>query len=286
MHFSVLSQEVLEFLNPQPNQNFIDCTINGGGHSRIILEKIKPRGKVLGIEADPEIFKEIKKQERLIPVNDNFVNLKEIVEREKFFPVSGILFDLGFSTWQIEKSDRGFSFSRDEFLDMRYSPEKQTVTAWEIVNRRNEKELTRILKEYGEERFSKIISQRIIEKRKEKTIDRTSDLVQIIQDSIPARFQRNRINPATRTFQALRIEVNQEIENLEKVLPQATEVLDHQGRIVVISFHSLEDRVVKHFFKNNQELEILTKRPITAGEDEIKANPASRSAKLRTAIKK
>jgi 16S rRNA (cytosine1402-N4)-methyltransferase len=286
MHFSVLSQEVLEFLNPQPNQNFIDCTINGGGHSRLILEKIKPRGKVLGIEADPEIFKEIKKQERLIPVNDNFVNLKEIVEREKFFPVSGILFDLGFSTWQIEKSDRGFSFSRDEFLDMRYSPEKQTVTAWEIVNRRNEKELTRIFKEYGEERFSKIISQRIIEKRKEKTIDRTSDLVQIIQDSIPARFQRNKINPATRTFQALRIEVNQEIENLEKVLPQAKEVLGHQGRIVVISFHSLEDRIVKHFFKNNQELEILTKRPITAGEDEIKRNPASRSAKLRTAIKK
>jgi 16S rRNA (cytosine1402-N4)-methyltransferase len=286
MHFSVLSQEVLEFLNPQPNQNFIDCTINGGGHSRLILEKIKPRGKVLGIEADPEIFKEIKKQERLIPVNDNFVNLKEIVEREKFFPVSGILFDLGFSTWQIEKSDRGFSFSRDEFLDMRYSPEKQTVTAWEIVNRRKEKELTRIFKEYGEERFSKIISQRIIEKRKEKTIDRTSDLVQIIQDSIPARFQRNKINPATRTFQALRIEVNQEIENLEKVLPQAKEVLGHQGRIVVISFHSLEDRIVKHFFKNNQELEILTKRPITAGEDEIKRNPASRSAKLRTAIKK
>ena len=284
MHVSVLSQEVLEYLKPQSGENFIDCTINGGGHAEMILERIKPKGRLLGIEADPEIFKKIKKDQQLITVNSNFVHLKEIVKERNFFPVSGILFDLGFSSWHVDESGKGFSFSKNEFLDMRYSSDG--ITAWQIVNKSKEQELVSIFKEYGEERFSKIIARRIIERREKETIDTSLQLAEIIEESIPGKFKKGKIHPATRVFQALRIEVNQELENLKEVLPQAVEVLSPKGRIVVISFHSLEDRIVKHFFKNRQDLEILTKKPVLAGEEEINNNMRSRSAKLRAAQKK
>ena len=281
IHIPVLQKEVLDYLDPKPNENFIDCTFGEGGHTSAILEKNKPFGKVLGIDWD------LKNRDfkRVILICDNFVNLKNIVKKIKFGPISGILFDLGMSSWQIDQSGRGFSFLRDEPLDMRYAKNK-SLTAEEIINEWSEEEIIRILKEYGEERFAKRITKEIIEKRKIKPIKSTFQLVQIIKTAVPLWYQHKRIHCATKTFQALRITVNDELNNLKNVLPSALDVLEPGGRIVVISFHSLEDRIVKHFFKNNIKfLKILTKKPIKPSEEEIKINPRSRSAKLRAVIK-
>ena len=301
MHIPVLKNEVLKYLKPEPNENFIDCTIGEAGHTLAILEKNGPKGKVLGIDQDPQIIEKCKLKikgfkERVILVCDNFANLKEIVNKENFRPVSGILFDLGMSSWHLKESGRGFSFLRDEPLDMRYHYKNQKLkvkgqkflTAKEIVNKWSEKEIAQVLRIYGEEKFAKKITREIVKERKTKPIETTSQLVAIIQKAVPKNYERGRIHPATRTFQALRITVNNELENLKKALPQALEVLEPGGRLVVISFHSLEDRIVKIFFKAKKKegkVEILTKKPVRPSEKEIKFNPASRSAKLRSAIK-
>ncbi len=282
MHIPVLQKETLEYLDPRPNENFIDATAGMGGHSRLILEKTKPEGKVLGIDADVKSCEKLKNIDRLIPVNGNFKNLKKIIEERDFKNISGVLFDIGFSSWQIEKSGRGFSFQTDEPLDMRLG--ESALTAEEIVNNWSEKELEKILKEYGEERFAKKIAKKIIWARQKRPIKTTFQLVKIIQGGMPIR-RYNKIHFATKTFQALRIAVNDELNNLKEALPQALEIINPGGRIAVISFHSLEDRIVKNFFKEKKELKILTKKPVTASEEEIKANPRSRSAKLRAAIK-
>ena len=292
IHQAVLQKEVLEYLDPKPNENFIDCTIGEGGHTTAILQKNKPNGKVLGIEIDPEIYQEFKKRiressNRLILINDSYVNLKEIVKKLKFAPIDGILFDLGMSSWHLENSGRGFSFLRNEPLDMRFSPESNSLTAQDIINKWSEPEIEKVLKEYGEERFSKKITLEIIKERKEKPIKTTFQLIEVIKRAIPGKYCRGRIHFGTRTFQALRIAVNDELNNLKKVLPQAVEVLSSEGRIVIISFHSLEDRIVKNFFRDldKVKLKILTKKPITPNEVEIKINRRSRSAKLRAAIR-
>jgi 16S rRNA (cytosine1402-N4)-methyltransferase len=299
MHIPVLQKEVIKYLDPKPNENFIDCTIGEGGHTLAILEKNKPNGKVLGIEIDPQLYENLKASEiknRLILVNDSFVNLKKIVEKYKFKSVNGILFDLGLSSWHLEKSGRGFSFQKNEPLDMRYyvmhfrrsSNLYDKLTAEKILNEWPEKEIEKILKEYGQERFAKKISKKIIEERKAKPIKTTFQLVEIIKKATPIWSHHKRMHFATRTFQALRIAVNDELENLKKVLPRALEILERNGRLVVISFHSLEDRVVKNFLKENSKkyfLKILTKKPIIPSLEEIKRNPRSRSAKLRAAIK-
>jgi 16S rRNA (cytosine1402-N4)-methyltransferase len=279
MHVPVLKKEVLEVLDPKPNENFIDCTINGGGHAAAILEKNGPRGKVLGIELDRELYRRLNSQivERLILVNSSYANLKEIIKKNNFGPINGILFDLGMSSWHLEESSRGFTFQKYEPLDMRYNT-SQELTAEKIINKYSQEEIERILKEYGEERFSKRIAKKIIENRPIKT---TFDLVKIINRAIP---RRQIIHPATRTFQALRIAVNQELDSLEKALPQAEEILAPGGRLAVISFHSLEDRIVKNFFKRSG-LKILTKKPIIPSKEEIKQNLRSRSSKLRAGIK-
>jgi 16S rRNA (cytosine1402-N4)-methyltransferase len=303
MHIPVLQKEVLEYLNPKPNENFIDATIGEGGHTAAILERNSPKGKVLGIELDPELYKRLKVAEiknRLILVNDSYVNLKEIVEKYKFKSISGILFDLGMSSWHLEESSRGFSFQKNEPLDMRYNP-RNPLTAARIVNYYSSQEIEKILKEYGEERFAKKIAQKIIEIRKIKPIETTSQLAEIVKLATPHWYHRKKIHPATRTFQAIRIAVNNELNNLEKVLPQAIEILNPGGRLVVISFHSLEDRIVKNFYRSRTgaqaklgravgglesiDLKILTKKPIKPSLGEIKINPASRSAKLRAAQK-
>jgi len=293
IHIPVLQKEVLEYLNPKLNENFIDCTIGLGGHTIAIFEKNKPKGKVLGIEVDPEIYKELKSERtsfsnRLILVNDSFTNLKKIVKQEKFSRVSGILFDLGMSSWHLEKSERGFSFLRNEPLDMRYSL-KTPLTAEKIVNYWSKFEIERILKIYGEERYANQIAKEIIEARRKKSIKTTSQLVRIIKRAVPKRYLRGRIHFATRTFQALRITVNDELNNLEEALPQTLEILKKEGRLVVISFHSLEDKIVKNFLKTETQkslIKTLTKNPITPTQEEIKINPRSRSAKLRAAMKK
>jgi len=289
MHKSVLRKQVLECLSPKPNENFIDGTIGEAGHSLDLLEKNNPDGKILGIELDKEVYKDllVKNIKRLVVVNDSYLNLKNIVEEKKFKPVSGILFDLGFSSWHLEKSGRGFSFQRNEPLDMRYNTELNKLTAQEIVNNWTEKEIEKILKKYSQEKFAKRISKRIIEQRKLKPIKTTFELIEIIKRSVPSWYQHKRIHFATRTFQALRIAVNDELNNLKAVLPQALEVLEKGGRMVVISFHSSEDRIVKNFFKEHSKklLEVLTKKPIRPNKQEIINNPRSRSAKLRAAIK-
>ena len=289
MHIPVLQKEVLEYLDPKPNENFIDATVGEAGHTVAILEKNQPRGKVLGIEWDPELYKKLLKSDidRLTLVNDSFVNLKEIVEREKFTKVSGILFDLGLSSWHLEESGRGFSFLKNEPLDMRYNPQN-SLTAEKIVNYWAASEIEKILKTYGEERFAPRIAETFVSFRRIKPIKTTLQLVEIIKKTVPSWYQHKKIHFATRTFQALRIAVNDELNNLEKTLPQAIEILKPGGRLVVISFHSLEDRIVKNFLKEKSKeniLKILTKKPIRPSGEEIIKNPRSRSAKLRAAQK-
>ena len=293
MHIPVLQKEVIEYLNPKPNENFIDCTIGEGGHSLAILEKNGPTGKVLGIDRDPGVIKNIESRipnlefrKRLVLVCDNFANLEEIVKKQNFKQVSGILFDLGMSSWHLEKSGRGFSFLRNEPLDMRYNLENP-LTAEKIVNYWSKPEIEKILREYGEERFAKKIAERIIESRA-KPIETTFQLIEIIKSVIPRKYQVGRLHPATRTFQALRIAVNDELNNLEKVLPQAINVLNRGGRLVAISFHSLEDRIVKNFLKKcggDACVKLITKKPIRPSREEIIKNHRSRSAKLRACQK-
>ena len=290
IHKPVLTKEVLELLNPVKNENFIDCTVGEGGYATLILEKNKPFGKLLGIDLDLEQIENCKltiNDNRLILVNDSYTNIKDIIERIKFGPVNGILLDLGYSSWQLEKSGRGFSFQKDESLDMRYNI-SHSLTAKIIVNEYSHDSIEKIFHEYGEERFAKRITQKIIEERKFKKIEGTIQLVQIIKEAIPLKLLHGRIHFATRTFQALRIAVNDELNNLTKVLQNIVSVLSPGGRIVIISFHSLEDRIVKNFFKNrekNDDIRILTKKPLTAKISELKINPRSRSAKLRAFVK-
>ncbi|TSC53294.1 MAG: hypothetical protein LiPW39_353 [Parcubacteria group bacterium LiPW_39] len=295
-HIAVLEDEVIKYLNPRPGENFIDGTGGGGGHTLAILKNIGKEGRVLGIDLDEKALErteqKIKTEEasllpNLILVNDNFANLEKIVRQNNFGPVSGILADLGMSSDQLEESGRGFSFLKDELLDMRFS-EKQNLRAVEIINQWPQSELGKILKEYGEERFAGKISQEIINRRKIKPIITTLELVSVIAQAISGKWQHGRIHFATRTFQALRIAVNDELENLQKFLPQAVKILKAGGRLVIISFHSLEDRIVKNFFRDQFKkgnIKILTKKPIRPTNQEILQNPRSRSAKLRAAIK-
>lgn len=305
IHKPVLQKEVLKYLDPKHDENFIDATIGGGGHSFAILERNGPRGKVLGIDFDPEQIKNVEhrklNKERLILVCDNFANLKEIVEKHKFGSVQGILFDLGMSSWHLEKSGRGFTFQKDEPLDMRFNRVGKG-TAEKIVNTWPELEIEKVLREYGQEKFARRIAKGIVEARKAKPIKTTFQLVEIVKKATPAWYHHKKIprsrthsarslrgrHPATRTFQALRIAVNDELNNLKKALPQALKLLKDDGRLVVISFHSLEDGICKNFLRENVQkglIKILTKKPITPLEREIKLNPRSRSAKLRAGIK-
>ncbi|MFA5087061.1 MAG: 16S rRNA (cytosine(1402)-N(4))-methyltransferase RsmH [Candidatus Paceibacterota bacterium] len=288
MHIPVLLKEVLECLNPGKNENFIDCTLNGGGHTQAILKMNGPNGKVLGIEWDKEIHANIQKQklERLIAINDSYANLKNIVEENNFNNVSGILFDLGMSSYQIDEAERGFSFTKNQPLIMAYG--ETDKNAKEIINKYPQDKLEKIISEYGEEKFAKKIAKKIAEARKIKPIETTFDLVEIIKQATPAHYHHQKLHFATRTFQAIRIETNQELENIKAALPQALQILDSNGRLAIISFHSLEDRIVKNFFKEQEQsgkIKLATKKPITASREESENNPRARSAKLRAIIK-
>lgn len=290
MHQPVLLKEVLEYLDPKPGENFIDGTFGFGGHGLPLLEINKPSGKVLGIELDADVIEILNKKsldERLVLVQGSFADLKKIAEENNFYPVNGILLDVGMSSWQIDKSGRGFSFQKDEPLDMR-SDKNSDLTAEEIVNRWSEKELFEIFDKYGGERFARRIARLVCQARKSERIKTTGQLVEIIKRAVPVSQRHKRIHLATRVFQAIRIVVNDELKNLEKALPQALEILEKNGRLAVISFHSLEDKIVKYFFREEAKksnLEILTDKPITANEEEIKFNPRSRSARLRVVVK-
>jgi len=282
-----------------------------------VLEKIRPGGKLLGIEWDSELLKQLESKiqssefkNSAILINDSYANLKIIAEENDFAEADGALFDLGLSSWHLEESGRGFSFQKDEPLNMRFAPYLETptpkqllygagksqrkqikgnITAEQIVNQFREEELANIIKQYGEEKFSRSIAKAIVNARKKKPIKSTFELVEVIKGSVPFWYrERGGIHFATRTFQALRIAVNDELGNIESGLQQAADILKANGRLAVISFHSLEDRIVKNFFNAGSKegkLRIITKKPIRAGLIEIEQNPRARSAKLRVAEK-
>lgn len=292
-HVPVLQKEVIQYLNPKRNENFIDATLGGGGHTLEILRLTKPNGKVLGIDADPGQIENIKQKvshlktkKRLILENDSYINLEDIIQKYDFKPIHGILFDLGMSSWHLEESGRGFSFQKDEPLNMRYDNQEGKLTAEYLINRWTEKDIRTVLKEYGDERFSIRIAREIVNSRKNKRIETTFQLIEIIKRAIPVWYQKKRINFATKTFQALRIIVNDEFENIKKGLEQAVKSLKKGGRMVIISFHSSEDRIVKLFLREKAKqglIKIETKKPIVPCLEEIKTNNRSRSAKLRAA---
>lgn len=300
-HTPVMLKEILDGLNPKPGKCYIDATANGGGHLIEIAKRIQPDGKILGIEYDPDIFIKLKSkiEKNAFPnisiVNDSYEHFAAIVEREKCGPVLGILFDLGISSLQLEGSERGFSFMKDEPLDMRFNPEVNTYRAADIVNHATKEDLEDIFKNYGEERFARTIAAHIVHIRKRAPIYHTKQLVGIIAEALP-RFARHayrqagkgKIHFATRIFQALRIAVNHEFDAIRTGLETAIGCLAPGGRIMVISFHSLEDRLVKNIFKTKAEahsISLITKKPIIPTREEIRINPRSRSAKLRIAEK-
>ena len=292
MHVPVFLKEVIDYLNPQVNKNFIDATAGEGGHGLAILKKNGPNGKLLEIEIDSGVYKNLKEKmtemvERIVLVNDSYINLEKIVEENNFKPVYGILFDLGMCSWHLDASGKGFSYLKDEPLDMRFDSESD-LTAAEIINTWDIKKIEEILREFGEEKYVYRISLAIKEARKKERIIGTQQLVDILKRTLPKNYDNRRIHFATRTFQALRIAVNNELQTIEEGIEQAIKILEPNGRIVVISFHSLEDRIVKNIFREKAkigELNILTKKPITPCLEEIKNNSRSRSAKLRAAEK-
>ena len=290
-HIPVMLNEVLEYLKPKSGQKYIDCTLGGAGYTVAIAKKVGDSGQVIGIDLDKlaikhaqEIISE-QKLKNIILINDNFKNLKKEITKkysksEKF---DGIVFDLGLSSAQLDDEARGFSFKGERPLDMSFGPVNEKSTE-EIINHYSLLELTKIFQEYGEEKHAYQIAKAIIKARQEKTIKTTGDLVSIIEKTIPFRY-RSKIHPATRVFQALRMETNEELTSLLEVLPDALSLLKPKGRLVVVSFHSGEDRIVKRFFKGESSVKILTKRPLIPSDSETEANPRARSAKLRVAEK-
>ena len=285
VHKSVMLTEVLEYLSIKPGAKVIDATLNGGGHTEGILEKY-PDTKILGIEWDPDIFQEFQSNDisnKITAVNDSYVNLKNIAERFDFRP-DGIIFDLGVSSVHYEKSGRGFSFMRAEPLDMRFNPKVNDMTAADIINTTSRDELDKILADYGEEQFSAEIAKRIVDLRKIKPIIETTELVEIIKASVPGWYRKRKIHPATKTFQALRIAVNQELDNVTAGVLAAIDILEPGGRLVVISFHGLEDKIVREIFKNKTKEGVVrwvVKGTIKPEWKEVEENPRARSAKMK-----
>ena len=288
-HRPVLLTEVLEALRPAPGGMYVDCTAGAGGHSEAVLDASAPDGTVLGIDADPSALDLAaaclrRFGERVRLEQANYRELDVVLARSHTSPVNGILLDLGVSSMQLDQPARGFSFQADGPLDMRMD-RSTGRTAADVVNTLPERELANLIFEFGEERFSRRIAREIVQRRVRAPFETTSDLARAIAAAVPGRPGWG-IHPATRTFQALRIFVNDELGGLEEVLPKAVAALKPGGRLAVISFHSLEDRIVKRFFLANRErLEILTKKPLVATEAEQRQNPRSRSAKLRVAAR-
>ena len=301
-HKPVLYQEVLEVLNPVPGGLYVDGTVGAGGHSRGILERSAPDGKLIGFDKDPEALAlaEINLAEfsdRALLIHSSYHELVSHLNNRNWHTVDGILIDLGLSSMQLDSPERGFSFRFDAPLDMRFDPD-QSFSASDLVNEYTREELAEIIFKYGEEKFSRRIAKAIIENRPLAT---TKELAELIKRVVP--HTRSKIHPATRTFQALRIVVNNELEALEAFLPAALEVLKPGGRLAVIAFHSLEDRIVKKYFRQESKdcicppeipicvcehkarIKEIARRPIRPEDPEIEVNPRARSAKLRAAEK-
>ena len=304
-HIPVLLNETLEYLDPKPGGVYIDGTLGGAGHSSEIAKRIVPGGVLIGIDQDSNAIDAAKRRleaykDNVVIVRDNFRNIKTIALQKGFKEVDGILLDIGVSSHQLDEKERGFSYMHDGPLDMRMDTES-SLNASDIVNNSSEQELIRILRDYGEEKWAVRIAKFIAEERKNNRIDTTFKLADIIQRAIPAAARRDGGHPAKRTFQALRIAVNDELQVLEEAVTNAARLLKPGGRLVVITFHSLEDRIVKKIFNNMEKpctcppqlpvcacgkeplLRVITKKPVTAGAEELKVNTRSKSAKLRAA---
>ncbi len=286
IHKPVLLNEIVELLCPQSGKQFIDATINGGGHTRALLSQMKGKGGVLGIDLDCDLIERLRQEQRanLSLVCGNYADITMHAKKHGIGVVDGVIADLGFSSYHIDASGRGFSFLRDEPLDMRYSPQSNEVTATRIVNEWSENDISHLVAHYGEERFAARIARAIVRARGREAITRSTQLAEIIKNAVPGFVRRGRIHPATRTFQALRIEVNREFENLERFLAAAPRLLARNGVLAIITFHSIEDRMVKQKFRaytKEGDFELLTKKPISSSYDEIHNNPRARSAKMR-----
>jgi 16S rRNA (cytosine1402-N4)-methyltransferase len=303
-HYPVLLEEVLEIFDAKPGQNFIDGTLGGGGYSAALLEKVSPGGHVLSIDLDQaaiDNFQSLSKKfgESSIVVHGNFRDLDKIVRKHEFTAIQGIVADLGLSSYHIDNSERGISFQVKEPLDMRFDLSTNTPDARFILNNHSESEIYKIFEQYGEDKYSRQIARKVIQARAEKPIHFTTDLVEIITEALPKPVKHKAADSCRRIFQALRIAVNHELESLEEFLPKALDLVVPGGRIVIVSFHSLEDRIVKQFFNEaatgcicpadfpqcvcgrTPRAKILTKKPVSAAEPELNENMRSKPAKLR-----
>ena len=306
-HIPVLLEEVLACLDPQPGEVYVDATLGGAGHGAEILQRITPSGFLIGIERDGEALKRAEKKLAEVGGNyrvfhANYQEISSIVQEAQITAVEGILFDLGVSSFQLDDQKRGFSYQKDAPLDMRMNP-LEGVSARTIVNTWSEEQLAEIIFSYGEERWARRIAGFIVRERERRPIETTGQLVEIIKTAVPAAARRSGPHPAKRTFQALRIAVNDELDGLARTLPRAVQLLKPGGRLCVISFHSLEDRIVKKTLQKmaascvcppglpqcrcgrQRIVKILTKKPVLPSEREIRENPRARSAKLRVAEK-
>ncbi|MGN9164576.1 16S rRNA (cytosine(1402)-N(4))-methyltransferase RsmH [Tissierellaceae bacterium HCP3S3_D8] len=305
-HVPIMLDEVIEGLKIRENGIYVDGTLGGAGHSLEIIKRLD-NGKLIGIDQDHRALKKARQvlepyEDKAILVHDNYKNIDIILKDLGIEKVDGILLDLGVSSHQLDEGERGFSHNKDAVLDMRMDRTKK-FSAWDVVNNYSEKDLERIIWEYGEDRWAKRIAKFIVNERKEKPIDTTLELVSVIKKAIPKKVRMDGGHPAKKTFQAIRIEVNGELDVLRDFIEKVCGFVNPGGRIAIISFHSLEDRIVKDAFKElyrecicppdipqcmcdkKREIEIITRKPIVASEEELKRNPRSRSAKLRIAEK-
>ncbi|KEI02105.1 16S rRNA (cytosine(1402)-N(4))-methyltransferase RsmH [Clostridium botulinum] len=304
-HVSVLLEETIDSLNIKEDGIYVDCTLGGAGHSSHILKKLSKKGKLIGIDQDVNALKaakeRLKNYDNVIYVHNNFYNLDSVLDDLNIEKVDGILMDLGVSSYQLDTAERGFSYMQDAMLDMRMNTE-ESISAYNVVNEYSEEELFRIIKEYGEERFARKIAKAIVKQREIEPVKTTLDLVKIIRNVIPMKFQQGG-HPAKKTFQAIRIEVNHELEILNKTIEDGVKHLNLDGRISVITFHSLEDRIVKTKFKELENpctcpkefpicicgmkpvVKVITRKPLEPSEEEKENNSRSRSSKLRVAQK-
>lgn len=302
-HIPVLLKETIDGLNIKKDGIYVDCTLGGGGHSKEILKKLDENGRLIGIDQDSDAIKaakeNLKEFSNVTYVHDNFYNIDSILNELDIEKVDGILMDIGVSSYQLDKAERGFSYMKDAPLDMRMDLD-QSLSAYDIVNKYELDDITRVIRDYGEDRFSRRIAKFIVEEREKAPIKTTFELVDVIKKAIPMRFQKDG-HPAKRTFQAIRIEVNRELKILDKSVEDSVNRLNIGGRIAVITFHSLEDRKIKVKFKNLQNpctcppdfpvcvcgkiplIKIINKKPIEPSDDEKDKNKRSRSAKLRLA---